>query len=139
MELTSLTPKVGGGGGGVSFYPWVSRNGWVNDCILIDSMDFRSSNTYQEANAIVDALANLGIFYTSFIWWDHPRSKIANLSSKDANNGFPCYRFAWCFYFSEFISSPFKLLRLWVLKVRLTAPLTKCYKYFLSIKFTGAN
>ena len=73
--------------------PWNLKNRWLNCIEATKGMNFLVSHIYREGNVCADALANLGLDITGFLWWQDAPIIIRNSVVNDML-GRPNYRFS---------------------------------------------
>jgi ribonuclease HI len=61
--------------------PWSLRNRWVNCMEVTKSMNFMVSHIYREGNGCADALANIGLDLTGFVWWQDAPNIISDFKT----------------------------------------------------------
>ncbi|XP_043725771.1 uncharacterized protein LOC122672347 [Telopea speciosissima] len=72
--------------------PWYFLQRWWSAMAFLDSIQWRITHCYREANAAADALANNAAKQKSLGFWDNPPPFIAAAVSNDAH-GRPYCRF----------------------------------------------
>jgi len=72
--------------------PWALRNRWLNCIEITKGMNFIVSHIYREGNNCADSLANLGLGFDGFLWWQDAPNIIRQDLVKNML-GMPNYRF----------------------------------------------